>query len=115
MRCPECREQTKVVDSRTKVYEHKQAVYRRRVCLTCEYKFSTVEYMTDFIMLGHYKNKQQLRKEVKSFIDILTILKQHCVNETIETLIVVAKQLAGELNDKRTDTTISTASESSST
>lgn len=99
MRCVKCNEYTKISDTRMKVYDHKQTVYRRRVCLTCKHKFSTIEHIKEFKILGHHVNKKMLRKEVQDFVHILTILMQHCVNEDQETLIILAKKLAGEADD----------------
>ena len=44
MRCPVCDGDTKVIDTRC----HDDSVYRRRMCLVCGYRFSTIEIDRDY-------------------------------------------------------------------
>jgi transcriptional regulator NrdR family protein len=43
MRCPKCRESTQVLDSRP----DKKSVNRRRKCIKCEHRFSTIERLAE--------------------------------------------------------------------
>ena len=54
--CPECGGKTMVIDSR----EYAGAVYRRRVCKKCDYRFFSEETEID----GR-SNKELLRKAMK--------------------------------------------------
>ena len=58
MTCPVCGEKTKVVDSRFEC----ESVTRRRECLVCGYRFSTIELEKD--LLGKI-----IRKEDKHILE----------------------------------------------
>lgn len=64
MNCPLCRGQTIVVDSRLR----DDCITRRRECLVCEYRFSTIEVERE-----HYKrmvppDREALRASVDRFL-----------------------------------------------
>jgi transcriptional regulator NrdR family protein len=57
MTCPECNGKTKVVDSRT----DEDSTLRRRECIDCGYRFSTVEVDKDMYERMMRKNEQKPR------------------------------------------------------
>ena len=56
MTCPECGEKTKVIDSRS----HEDSKNRRRECVVCRYRFSTVEIDADYYETLKPTNKREI-------------------------------------------------------
>jgi transcriptional repressor NrdR len=53
MNCPKCGESNlKVIDVRDRDCE---SIYRRRRCMSCGHKFSTIEYEVDLVKKGRKK------------------------------------------------------------
>lgn len=57
MTCPYCGEKTRVVDSRTQ----EDSKYRRRECVECKHRFSTVEIDADYYekLKGYSENENE--------------------------------------------------------
>lgn len=62
MKCPICGGDTTVIDSRPKV----DSVGRRRKCLKCSYRFSTLE-----IEAERYTTKKKIDTELENFKRVL--------------------------------------------
>ncbi len=86
MTCPVCDSETHVYDSRTKL----DSVYRRRKCLSCDYKFTTIEIDRDF-----YENLIDLKDK---FLCELNSDFQRVVDDAMERVRTGIKGVYGLQN-----------------
>ena len=70
MNCPKCEGQTGVLDSRPEC----DCVRRRRRCLVCGYRFSTIELEEDMKLMR--PKKKRLVIEYDPMTEVLTVLKE---------------------------------------
>ena len=88
MHCPVCRsKETKVIDSR--LTQDKYAVRRRRECIKCQYRFSTVEEMEllDIVVVKENgKRESYSRKKMESGI-LHSLSKRPFTQERFDRMI----------------------------
>ena len=76
MECPKCGDSTKVIDSRTK----SEGKYRRRECLSCFSRFSTIEERITKIKKVIKKEKVKKEKRKKEGFDDLEAFIDRILN-----------------------------------
>ncbi|MBL7053014.1 MAG: transcriptional repressor NrdR [Candidatus Marinimicrobia bacterium] len=96
MRCPRCSHQnTKVVDSRA--VQEESAIRRRRECLSCDYRFTTYEYVEMPPIMVVKRSGDQEPYDRGKLVQSLQIAckKRPIVQETIESIV---RKIEYELN-----------------
>ena len=85
LNCPICGGKTTVVDCRDSASNNK-AIRRRRLCPTCDYRFTTIEIKTE-----EFVKMDIQRRSIKRAFDTIKVLFKLAEND---------KQLKGVLNDE---------------
>jgi len=95
MYCPKCqtKDRTKVVDSRLQA---DQQIRRRRLCLKCNYRFSTIELPIPVPLPTMY-GEAELKSALKQLIDLSKIKEN--VSSIIEKILQnIGTKQKGETN-----------------